>query len=81
MYVFLVSVQYTLATECFQLGYNAEGHCKGEVDASLPKPQKLNWEIPSQVSFYSFTYVTRPVRKFIIKNIISLELWSTIADL
>lgn len=56
--VFLVSVQYTLATECFQLGYNVEGHCKGEVDTSLPKPQKLNWEIPSEVSFYFLTYVT-----------------------
>lgn len=57
IYVFLVSVQYTLATECFQLGYNVEGHCKGEVDTSLPKPQKLNWEIPSEVSFYFLTYV------------------------
>uniref|UniRef100_A0A671YA96 carnitine O-palmitoyltransferase n=1 Tax=Sparus aurata TaxID=8175 RepID=A0A671YA96_SPAAU len=37
--------EYTLATDCFQLGYNAEGHCKGEVDSSLPRPQKLNWEI------------------------------------
>ncbi|XP_026206936.1 carnitine O-palmitoyltransferase 1, liver isoform-like [Anabas testudineus] len=37
--------EYTLATDSFQLGYNAEGHCKGEVDASLPRPQKLNWEI------------------------------------
>lgn len=53
MYVFLVSVQYTLATECFQLGYNAEGHCKGEVDASLAEPQKLDWEIPSEVCFHS----------------------------
>uniref|UniRef100_A0A3Q1K495 carnitine O-palmitoyltransferase n=1 Tax=Anabas testudineus TaxID=64144 RepID=A0A3Q1K495_ANATE len=43
--------EYTLATDSFQLGYNAEGHCKGEVDASLPRPQKLNWEIlPEQIS-------------------------------
>uniref|UniRef100_A0A8C4F5U1 carnitine O-palmitoyltransferase n=1 Tax=Dicentrarchus labrax TaxID=13489 RepID=A0A8C4F5U1_DICLA len=40
--------EYTLATDCFQLGYNAEGHCKGEVDSSLPRPQKLNWEIPPE---------------------------------
>uniref|UniRef100_A0A8C2WGY8 carnitine O-palmitoyltransferase n=1 Tax=Cyclopterus lumpus TaxID=8103 RepID=A0A8C2WGY8_CYCLU len=40
--------QYVLSTDCFQLGYNAEGHCKGEVDASLPQPQKLNWEIPPE---------------------------------
>lgn len=57
LYVFLVSVQYTLATECFQLGYNAEGHCKGEVDASLAEPQKLNWEISSEVCFHSLLYV------------------------
>ncbi|XP_072311810.1 carnitine O-palmitoyltransferase 1, liver isoform-like isoform X2 [Eucyclogobius newberryi] len=37
--------EYALATDSFQLGYNTEGHCKGEVDSSLPKPQKLNWEI------------------------------------
>uniref|UniRef100_A0A8C7XT73 carnitine O-palmitoyltransferase n=1 Tax=Oryzias sinensis TaxID=183150 RepID=A0A8C7XT73_9TELE len=37
--------EYVLATDSFQLGYNEEGHCKGEVDASLPQPQKLNWEI------------------------------------
>lgn len=40
--------EYVLATDSFQLGYNEEGHCKGEVDLSLPLPQKLNWEIPSE---------------------------------
>ncbi|KAG7227812.1 hypothetical protein INR49_013606 [Caranx melampygus] len=40
--------EYTLATDSFQLGYNAEGHCKGDVDSSLPRPQKLNWEIPPE---------------------------------
>lgn len=40
--------EYVLATDSFQLGYNEEGHCKGEVDLSLPRPQKLNWEIPSE---------------------------------
>jgi len=61
--VMLVPFQYALATDSFQLGYNEEGHCKGEVDSSLPRPQKLNWEIPPEVShafsnmhifFYSF---------------------------
>ncbi|KAF6734808.1 Carnitine O-palmitoyltransferase 1, liver isoform [Oryzias melastigma] len=37
--------EYVLATDSFQLGYNEEGHCKGEVDSSLPRPQRLNWEI------------------------------------
>ncbi len=50
----ILCFQYTLATDCFQLGYNAEGHCKGDVDSSLPRPQKLNWEIPPEVS-YPFT--------------------------
>ncbi|XP_061565018.1 carnitine O-palmitoyltransferase 1, liver isoform-like isoform X2 [Cololabis saira] len=40
--------EYVLATDSFQLGYNEEGHCKGEVDSSLPRPQKLNWEIPPE---------------------------------
>ncbi|XP_037611378.1 carnitine O-palmitoyltransferase 1, liver isoform-like isoform X2 [Sebastes umbrosus] len=40
--------QHNMSTDCFQLGYNAEGHCKGEVDSSLPRPQKLNWEIPPE---------------------------------
>lgn len=42
--------QWAMATECFQLGYNAEGHCKGEADSSIPEPQKLNWDIPPEVS-------------------------------
>uniref|UniRef100_A0A665UXA0 carnitine O-palmitoyltransferase n=1 Tax=Echeneis naucrates TaxID=173247 RepID=A0A665UXA0_ECHNA len=40
--------EYTLAIDSFQLGYNAEGHCKGDVDSSLPRPQKLSWEIPPE---------------------------------
>uniref|UniRef100_I3KVX6 carnitine O-palmitoyltransferase n=1 Tax=Oreochromis niloticus TaxID=8128 RepID=I3KVX6_ORENI len=40
--------EYTLANDSFQLGYNAEGHCKGDVDPSLPRPVKLSWEIPPE---------------------------------
>ncbi|XP_042363360.1 LOW QUALITY PROTEIN: carnitine O-palmitoyltransferase 1, liver isoform-like [Plectropomus leopardus] len=40
--------QVQLSNDVFQLGYNAEGHCKGEVDSSLPRPQKLSWEIPPE---------------------------------
>uniref|UniRef100_A0A8C3FI44 carnitine O-palmitoyltransferase n=1 Tax=Chrysemys picta bellii TaxID=8478 RepID=A0A8C3FI44_CHRPI len=32
--------EYTLATDVFQLGYGRDGHCKGELDPSLPPPQK-----------------------------------------
>ncbi|XP_037392601.1 carnitine O-palmitoyltransferase 1, liver isoform [Pygocentrus nattereri] len=40
--------EYVLATDCFHLGYNEEGHCKGDVNPSLPRPQRLTWDIPSQ---------------------------------
>uniref|UniRef100_A0A8C7D3D5 Carnitine O-palmitoyltransferase 1, liver isoform-like n=1 Tax=Oncorhynchus kisutch TaxID=8019 RepID=A0A8C7D3D5_ONCKI len=42
--------EYVLATDSFQLGYNEEGHCKGEVDASLPRPQRLSWDITPEIS-------------------------------
>ncbi|XP_059893427.1 carnitine O-palmitoyltransferase 1, liver isoform-like isoform X2 [Gadus macrocephalus] len=41
--------EYVLATDSFQLGYNTEGHCKGEVDPSLPRPQKLTWEFSPEL--------------------------------
>uniref|UniRef100_A0A8C0G5Y4 carnitine O-palmitoyltransferase n=1 Tax=Chelonoidis abingdonii TaxID=106734 RepID=A0A8C0G5Y4_CHEAB len=40
--------EYTLATDIFQLGYSVDGHCKGELDPSIPPPQKLQWEIPEE---------------------------------
>ncbi|XP_048847450.1 carnitine O-palmitoyltransferase 1, liver isoform isoform X2 [Brienomyrus brachyistius] len=40
--------EYVLATDAFQLGYNDEGHCKGNVDPGLPPPQRLLWDIPSE---------------------------------
>ncbi|XP_039365912.1 carnitine O-palmitoyltransferase 1, brain isoform isoform X2 [Mauremys reevesii] len=40
--------EYTLATDVFQLGYGADGHCKGELDPSISPPQKLQWEIPEE---------------------------------
>ncbi|KAJ3583635.1 hypothetical protein NHX12_016325 [Muraenolepis orangiensis] len=47
---------YTLATDAFQLGYTEDGHCKGEVDLTLPRPQRLAWDIP--LEDYSFEEVT-----------------------
>lgn len=41
--------QFTLATECFQLGYSADGHCKGHPEPMLPQPQRLQWDLPDQV--------------------------------
>uniref|UniRef100_A0A8D0V3J4 carnitine O-palmitoyltransferase n=1 Tax=Sus scrofa TaxID=9823 RepID=A0A8D0V3J4_PIG len=41
--------EFTLATECFQLGYSADGHCKGHPDPSLPQPQRLHWDLPDKI--------------------------------
>ncbi|XP_018592425.1 carnitine O-palmitoyltransferase 1, liver isoform-like isoform X1 [Scleropages formosus] len=40
--------EYVLATDSFQLGYNEEGHCKGDINPNLPKPQRLSWDIPQE---------------------------------
>ncbi|XP_070399118.1 carnitine O-palmitoyltransferase 1, liver isoform isoform X3 [Nothobranchius furzeri] len=40
--------EYTLATDAFHLGYTQDGHCKGEVERSLPPPQRLAWDIPPE---------------------------------
>ncbi|XP_061079498.1 carnitine O-palmitoyltransferase 1, liver isoform [Conger conger] len=40
--------EYVLASDAFQLGYDGEGHCKGELDPTLPRPQKLSWDIPPE---------------------------------
>ncbi|XP_032180898.1 carnitine O-palmitoyltransferase 1, brain isoform isoform X2 [Mustela erminea] len=41
--------EFTLATECFQLGYSADGHCKGHPEPSLPQPQRLHWDLPEKI--------------------------------
>uniref|UniRef100_A0A7N6BLW3 carnitine O-palmitoyltransferase n=1 Tax=Anabas testudineus TaxID=64144 RepID=A0A7N6BLW3_ANATE len=41
--------EFTLATDAFHLGYTEDGHCKGEIDRSLPHPQRLTWDIPTEV--------------------------------
>ncbi|XP_014405925.1 PREDICTED: carnitine O-palmitoyltransferase 1, brain isoform [Myotis brandtii] len=41
--------EFTLATECFQLGYSVDGHCKGHPEPSLPRPQRLHWDLPDKV--------------------------------
>ncbi|XP_044048835.1 carnitine O-palmitoyltransferase 1, muscle isoform isoform X3 [Siniperca chuatsi] len=40
--------EYVLATDCFQLGYTEEGHCKGDVNKGLPHPTRLQWQIPKE---------------------------------
>ncbi|XP_049642140.1 carnitine O-palmitoyltransferase 1, brain isoform isoform X2 [Suncus etruscus] len=41
--------EFMLATECFQLGYSADGHCKGSPDPTLPEPQRLHWDLPDKM--------------------------------
>ncbi|XP_076987220.1 palmitoyl thioesterase CPT1C isoform X5 [Tamandua tetradactyla] len=41
--------EFTLATECFQLGYLTDGHCKGHPDPTLPQPQRLIWDLPEKI--------------------------------
>ncbi|XP_036944665.1 carnitine O-palmitoyltransferase 1, liver isoform [Acanthopagrus latus] len=50
--------EYTLATDAFQLGYTEDGHCKGDVDRTLPMPQRLVWDIPSEVQAQVSTSLT-----------------------
>uniref|UniRef100_A0A8C1QEN1 carnitine O-palmitoyltransferase n=1 Tax=Cyprinus carpio TaxID=7962 RepID=A0A8C1QEN1_CYPCA len=35
--------EFTLATDAFHLGYTADGNCKGEIEHSLPPPQRLTF--------------------------------------
>ena len=39
-----------MATDVFQLGYSEDGHCKGDTNPSIPKPTRLQWDIPGEVS-------------------------------
>ncbi|KAF5886142.1 carnitine O-palmitoyltransferase 1, liver isoform-like, partial [Clarias magur] len=41
--------EFTLATDAFQLGYDTDGNCRGEVQRSLPPPQRLGWDILPEV--------------------------------
>ncbi|KAJ3598099.1 hypothetical protein NHX12_001613 [Muraenolepis orangiensis] len=40
--------EYVLYTDCFQLGYTEEGHCKGDPNKGLPHPSRLEWQIPKE---------------------------------
>ncbi|XP_039617441.1 carnitine O-palmitoyltransferase 1, muscle isoform [Polypterus senegalus] len=40
--------EFVLAEDIFQLGYTEDGHCKGEVNKSIPPPFKLQWDITQE---------------------------------
>ncbi|NXH98227.1 CPT1A palmitoyltransferase, partial [Pachycephala philippinensis] len=37
-----------MTTEYLELGYSADGHCKGDTNPNIPLPTKLQWEIPEE---------------------------------
>lgn len=39
-----------LATDKFQMGYTEEGNCKGQPNTALAPPQRLQWDLPEEVS-------------------------------
>ncbi|XP_062840876.1 carnitine O-palmitoyltransferase 1, liver isoform isoform X2 [Trichomycterus rosablanca] len=41
--------EFSLATDAFHLGYDTYGNCRGEVERSLPPPQRLSWDIVPEV--------------------------------
>ncbi|XP_072348341.1 carnitine O-palmitoyltransferase 1, liver isoform-like isoform X3 [Scyliorhinus torazame] len=57
--------EYALATDCFQLGYDDEGNCKGEEDTTLLLPQRLQWDIPKEdKGSFCLTYESSMTRLF-----------------
>ncbi|KPP61556.1 carnitine O-palmitoyltransferase 1, liver-like [Scleropages formosus] len=38
--------EHVLSLDPIKLGYTEDGHCKGDIHTSLPKPQRLQWDIP-----------------------------------
>ncbi|XP_066127617.1 palmitoyl thioesterase CPT1C isoform X5 [Saccopteryx bilineata] len=51
--------EFTLTTECFQLGYSVDGHCKGHPDPALPQPQRLHWDLPNKQIHLSISLALR----------------------
>ncbi len=43
-------IKQVLSMDPVKLGYTADGHCKGESHPNLPGPQRLQWNIPPEVS-------------------------------
>ncbi|XP_068959430.1 palmitoyl thioesterase CPT1C isoform X2 [Petaurus breviceps papuanus] len=39
-----------LAAECFELGYAADGHCRGAPDPTVGPPERLLWAVPEEAA-------------------------------
>ncbi|XP_053251663.1 carnitine O-palmitoyltransferase 1, liver isoform isoform X1 [Podarcis raffonei] len=37
-----------MSSDCLELGYTEDGHCKGEAILGIPMPTRLQWEIPEE---------------------------------
>uniref|UniRef100_A0A8C4WNM2 carnitine O-palmitoyltransferase n=1 Tax=Gopherus evgoodei TaxID=1825980 RepID=A0A8C4WNM2_9SAUR len=37
-----------MSSDCLQLGYTEDGHCKGDINQNIPFPTRLQWEIPKE---------------------------------
>ncbi|XP_028591762.1 carnitine O-palmitoyltransferase 1, liver isoform isoform X1 [Podarcis muralis] len=37
-----------MSSDCLELGYTEDGHCKGEAISGIPMPTRLQWEIPEE---------------------------------
>uniref|UniRef100_A0A670XU61 carnitine O-palmitoyltransferase n=1 Tax=Pseudonaja textilis TaxID=8673 RepID=A0A670XU61_PSETE len=42
-----------MSSDCLELGYTEDGHCKGEATLGIPMPTKLQWEIPEEVGSFN----------------------------
>ncbi|XP_032380214.1 carnitine O-palmitoyltransferase 1, liver isoform isoform X2 [Etheostoma spectabile] len=40
--------EHVLSMDPIKLGYNEDGHCRGEPHPNLPGPLKLSWDIPAE---------------------------------
>uniref|UniRef100_A0A5F9CQA7 carnitine O-palmitoyltransferase n=1 Tax=Oryctolagus cuniculus TaxID=9986 RepID=A0A5F9CQA7_RABIT len=57
--------EYVMATDCFQLGYAEDGHCKGDTNPGIAYPTRLQWDIPEEdMGKFCLTYEASMTRLF-----------------
>lgn len=53
-------LQHVLSMDPVKLGYTEQGHCVGQPHPNLPGPQRLQWDIPTEVRDFLLHH-TQPV--------------------
>ncbi|XP_044872493.1 carnitine O-palmitoyltransferase 1, liver isoform-like [Mauremys mutica] len=54
-----------MSSDCLQLGYTEDGHCKGDINQNIPFPPRLQWEIPEEdMGKFCLTYGASMTRLF-----------------